>query len=456
MQQLSHTLKSNIRLLLVLAWPAIAEQLLLTMTNYVDTAMIGALSTDATAAVAINSTPVFFLTGLLTAVGVGYSVQLAHSLGARQEKLAQKITQQALLGALCAGSTFMLFTLLLAAWVPKWLGADSVILGDAQKYLFFYALGLPLQTVLAVFSAVLRCAGDTKTPLCLNAGANILNIILNYFLIFPSHTLRLGSRSIPIWGAGWGAAGAAGATAFSTSLMGVCCILLLLRRSGAVSLRWNAPCRLDPVITKQAIRLGIPAALERGAVCSGQLLITRMVAALGNTALAANHVAVTAEAISYLPATGISFAATALVGQACGAGEYRLSRQFGKIAGWIGVLSGGAAGVLLFLCAVPLAGIFSPDAAVIALAAHMLRIVAVSEPMFSLSIVLSGVLRGAGNTRTPFLVVLCGMWGVRVILTPVLLFCFHMGLAGVWVAMVADLIFRGILCQVQTKRLFET
>lgn len=84
----------------------------------------------------------------------------------------------------------------------------------------------------------------------------------------------------------------------------------------------------------------------------------------------------------------------------------------------------------------------------------MLRIVAVSEPLFGLSIVLSGVLRGAGNTRLPFLVVLSGMWGVRVVLTPILLLCAHMGLAGVWVAMVVDLIFRGILCHVLTKRLF--
>lgn len=454
MRHSTDSLKSNTRLLLVLAWPAIAEQMLLTMTSYVDTAMIGALSTNATAAVAINSTPVFFLVGLLTAVGVGYSVQIAHSLGARQERLAQKITQQALLGALTAGIVLMLLTLLLAAWVPKWLGADAVILEEAQRYLFFYALGLPLQTVLAVFSAVLRCAGDTKTPLRLNAGANILNIILNYFLIFPARTLTVGGRSIPIWGAGWGTAGAAGATAFSASLMGLCCIVLLFHRSGAVSLCRRASCRPDPVITQQAIRLAIPAALERGAICSGQLFITRMVASLGNVALAANHVAVTAEAISYLPATGVSFAATTLVGQAYGAGDYRLSRQFGKISGWIGLLSGGAAGIILFLCATPLAGIFSPDPGVIEGAADMLRIVAVSEPLFGLSIVLSGVLRGAGNTRLPFLVVLSGMWGVRVVLTPILLLCAHMGLAGVWVAMVVDLIFRGILCHVLTKRLF--
>lgn len=456
MQHSSETLQSNTRLLLMLAWPAIAEQLLLTMTNYVDTAMIGALNTDATAAVAINSTPVFFIVGLLTAVGVGYSVQIAHSLGARQEQLARSITRQALLGSLVSGTVIMLVTLMLAPWVPKWLGADSIILGDAQKYLFFYALGIPFQTALAVFSAVLRCAGDTKTPLQLNAGANVLNVILNFFLIFPSRTVQIGERTLRIWGAGWGAAGAAGATAFSASLMGFCCILLLFRRSGPVNLELKVSYRPDFAIIRQAVHLGIPAALERGAICSGQLLITRMVASLGNVALAANHVAVTAEAISYLPATGVSFAATTLVGQAYGGGKYSLARQFGKISGWIGLLSGGAAGIILFVCATPLAGIFSPDPDVIELAADMLRIVAVSEPLFGLSIVLSGVLRGAGNTRLPFLVVLSGMWGVRVILTPVLLFYAHMELAGVWVAMVADLMFRGILCEIQTKRLLSS
>lgn len=455
MQRSAGCLTANIRLLLRLAWPAILEQLLLTMTNYVDTAMIGALSTNATAAVAINSTPVFFIVGLLTAVGVGYSVQTAHSLGAGQEELARTVTHQALLGAAVSGGAVMAVTLLLSGCIPLWLGADHVILRDAQSYLFFYALGIPLQTVLTVFSAVLRCAGDTTTPLWLNTGANALNVVLNFFLIFPSRTVQLGGDPVYIWGAGWGAAGAAVATAFSTSLMGLWCIVLLLRRSGPVSLTRLSLCRPDPGITRRAVQLGIPAALERGTICSGQLLITRMVASLGNVALAANHVAVTAEAISYLPATGVSFAATTLVGQSFGAGDLRLARQFGSISGWIGSLSGGAAGAILFLFATPLAGVFSPDPLVIQLAADMLRIVAISEPLFGLSIVLSGVLRGAGNTRLPFLIVLGGMWGVRVILTPVLLFCLHMGLAGVWAAMVLDLMFRGIMCQIQTKRLFS-
>ena len=85
----------------------------------------------------------------------------------------------------------------------------------------------------------------------------------------------------------------------------------------------------------------------------------------------------------------------------------------------------------------------------------MLRIVAISEPLFGLSIVLSGVMRGTGNTRLPFLVVLSGMWGVRVILTSVLLFYAHMELAGVWVAMIADLMFRGVLCENLTKQLLK-
>lgn len=157
--------------------------------------------------------------------------------------------------------------------------------------------------------------------------------------------------------------------------------------------------------------------MERACFSCGQLIVTHMVAGLGNIALAANHVAVTAEAISYLPAQGVSFAATAAVGQAIGGNQPVLARRYGVLSGRIGLCSGLLAGIFLFFCAEPLAGLFSSDPEVIALAADMLRIVAVSEPLYGLSIVLGGVLRGAGDSRTPFLIVLvgCGQYGCRLV-----------------------------------------
>lgn len=438
--------------LLMLAWPAILEQLLLTMATYVDTAMIGSLGANATAAVAINSSTGFLLMGMAAAVGVGYSVQVAHCLGAGDLERAKEVSRQALVGAAAAGLALMTCAVVLSPWIPRWLGADADILKDAQRYLFFYSLGLPLQTELAVFSAVLRCAGDTKTPLMFNTGANLLNVALNYFFIFPSRTVVLFGRSVSVWGAGLGAGGAAMATALSGGTAGLLLVTLMFLRPSPVRLMPGASYRPNLAVVRQAVRLGVPVALERVTISSGQLIMTRLVSSLGNVSLAANHVAVTAEGISYLPAQGISFAATTVVGQSVGAGQPEQARRYGRVSGWVGLWSGVFGGILLFVLAVPLARVFSPDPQVIQLAAKMLRIVAVSEPCFGLAIVLSGVLRGAGDTRSPFLVVLGGMWGVRIVLAPILMFCFSLGLSAIWLAMVADLIARGLLCLARVCR----
>lgn len=439
--------------LLALAWPAILEQLLLTTATYVDTAMIGVLGADSTAAVAVNSSVVFLIVGLLTAAGVGYSVQVAHSLGARDWEQAERVSRQALLGALAVGAAGMACMGILSGYIPVWLGADETIQADASRYLFFYALGLPLQSCLAVFSAVLRCAGDTKTPLMYNAAANLLNVVLNFFLIFPARWVPLPGGTVWIWGAGLGVAGAAMGTALSGGIMGAGMVALMFRRKGAARLTWGASYRLDRSINRRAVRLGLPVLLERAAFSGGQLFMTRMVTFLGNLSLAANHVAVTAEGISYLPAQGVSFASTALVGQAVGARDQEQARGYSVISGAVGLAAGVFAGVLLFCLAVPLSALFTPDEEVIALSADMLRIVAVSEPLFGLSIVLSGVLRGAGDSRSPFVIVLIGMWGVRMLLAPVLLYGFHLQLKAIWIAMVVDLMVRGLLCWVRTRQL---
>lgn len=439
--------------LLSLAGPAILEQLLLTAATYVDTAMIGTLGATATAAVAVNSSTIFLITGLLVAVGVGYSVQVAHSLGRGDTAYAAAVSRQALVGALVIGAVFMALLGGLSAQIPKWLGAEDSILNDAGKYLLYYSMGLPLQTCLAVFSAVLRCAGDTKTPLLFNAGANLINVILNFLFIFPAREITIWGEKIHVWGAGLGVAGAAMGTALSAGIMGLSLVLIIFIKKSPVQMCLGESFYPDGRIIRRAVALGLPVVLERITLSAGQLIMTRLVTSLGNLALAANHVAVTAEGISYLPAQGISFAATALVGQAVGGRDPKRARKYSNISGVVGAIAGGVGGLLLFCFARPLSGVFTPDPQVMALAADMLRIVAISEPFFGLSIVLSGVLRGTGDSRSPFFIVLLGMWGVRILMAPALLYAAGLGLSAVWIAMVADLTVRGILCGVKVKRL---
>ena len=223
-------------------------------------------------------------------------------------------------------------------------------------------------------------------------------------------------------------------------------LFVMLCKNSPIQLDLKGSYRLDRTITRRMLSLGIPVALERITISSGQLLMTGITTGLGNIALSANHIAVTAEAISYLPANGISFAGTTVIGHAVGASKPELSKRNAQILGMLGVLTGLLGGAVLFFFAASLACLFSDNETVIALSASVLRIVAIAEPMFSLSIVLSGVLRGAGRTGAAFWPVAIGMWCVRI--TTAMLFVYRMkfGLHGVWFAMVADLIARGEFC----------
>lgn len=432
--------------LMALALPAIAEQFLMTLVNYVDTAMVGSLGANATAAIAVTASSTWLIGGVLSAAGVGFSVQVAYAVGAKDTEQVKKIIRQALLLALLIGLSVMTICLSISYQLPVWLGAAEEILADARSYIRIYMMAIPFNCINGTFSAILRCMGDTKTPMRLNTGSNLLNVVLNFFFIFPTRQVHLLSLSVRMPGLGLGVTGAAIASAISMASVGIILLLIIFRRKSPYRIRLTESYRPDRAVIGRAVRLGIPVLLERVLMSGGQVFMTRMVSGLGTVALAANHVAVTAEGISYMPAFGVSFAATTLVGQSLGAKDQSGAVYYGKLSGWVGFLMSTFMGAILFAFSVPLSTIFSSDPQVIALSARMLRLVAFAEPMFGVSIVLSGALRGAGDTRYPLFVSMFCMIGLRCVLAPIFIFVIHMDLAAVWLAMDIDLIARGILC----------
>lgn len=445
-----------------LAWPAIIEQVLGTLVSFVDTAMVGSLGANATAAVSINAASIWLINGILSGIGVGYSVQVANAIGARDAAKARAVMRQGLLAVGAVGLLMLAVLEGLSSFIPVWLGAEPEVLPGAMTYLRFYALGLPFATLLFVFSAIMRCSGDAKVPLILNSLANVVNVLLNFFLIYNSRTVTLyipflmepGSGvSLGIWGAGMGVGGAAMASAVS-----MCVAALLMLRTVLCNRERPMSCSPDEnylpdrEIIGQAVRLGIPYIGERMTVNIGQILMTKVVAGVGTVALAANQIATTAEGICYLPAYGISFAATALVGQSVGAKNREDATAYGFLSARLAFLLCLGTSLVLFFGSQPLASLFTPDRDVIAETAKVLRIVAMCEPFFAISIVYSGALRGAHDVKFPMVLSLGCMWGVRVLLAPILVYLFHWGLAGVWTAMALDLTVRGVCCAVRWRR----
>lgn len=443
--------RRRIAVLWRLSWPAILEQLLGTLVSYIDTVMVGVLGKAATAAVSINGPPIWLVNSFLSGIGVGYSVQVANAVGAKDQAKARRTIIQALLAILVSGFGLLLLLVLLGGAIPKWLGAEIDVLPLATQYLRFYVLSMPGNAVLFVLSAVLRCTGDTRTPLLLNTSASIMNTILNFLLIYPTRELTLFGFSFIMPGAGLGVAGAAIASAISIDLAGLAVALVVIFRFRLFRRGSGDSLRPDFTVISAALHLGAPYIAERASVNLGQIAMTRIVAYIGTAALAANHIATTAEGLCYLPAYGISFAATALVGQSVGAKTKEDANAYGILSGGLGFVLCVLTGAALFLCAHPLAALFSPDPEVVELTAQVLRIVAFCEPFFALSIVMAGALRGANDTRCPMFISLGCMWVIRMGLALVLVFGFDAGLPGVWLAMAIELTFRGLFCALRWR-----
>ena len=443
--------RRRIAVLWRLSWPAILEQLLGTMVSYIDTVMVGVLGKVATAAVSINGPPLWLVNSLLSGAGVGYSVQVANAVGAGDKDKTRRAILQAILAILVTGFGLLILLVLLGGLIPKWLGAEPDVLPLAAQYLRYYVLCMPGNAVLFVMSAVLRCTGDTRTPLLLNTSASVMNMILNFFLIYPTRQLTLFGLHVTMPGAGLGVSGAAIASAIAIDLAGLAVLLVVVFRFGLFLRGSGDSLRPDFSVIRAALRLGGPYIAERASVNLGQVAMTRVVAYVGTAALAANHIATTAEGLCYLPAYGISFAATALVGQSVGAKTKEDAHVYGILSGGFGFLFCVVTAVALFFGAYPLASLFSPDPDVVELTARVLRIAAFCEPFFALSIVMAGALRGANDTRCPMFISLICMWGVRMSLALILVFRFNAGLAGVWIAMAIELTCRGILCALRWR-----
>lgn len=435
------------KLVLMLAWPSIIEQLLHTAVNYVDTAMVGSIGTYATAAIGVCTSTIFLLMGVMNATGLGFSVMVARKIGEGNHEEARTILRQSMLAVVAVGlGLTLLVELILAPNLPRWMGAEPDVLPHAITYFRVIGANYLLNTGMIMATNMLRCMGDTKTPLKFNILTNLVNVVGNFLLIYPTRQLTVAGLTFTMPGAGLGVAGAAGATALATAFSAVCLLSVLFLRKGPLQISLRDDYKPRPDIIKQAFHLGVPSFLERAVISGGQIVSTAMISGLGTAALAAHQLANSGESLCYMPIFGFSIAATTLVAQNLGAGDKERAFKQGAWSTWMSVAVMCTASAIMFALAPNIIDLFSNDASVIALGGRVLRIEAFAEPFFAIATVVAGVLRGAGDTRWPFYISLAGMWLMRVPIAFVLINLFGWGLEAIWVGMAVDLFVRGVLC----------
>ncbi len=429
-------MKKNIwRTVWALAFPTILEQLLTTVLQYVDTAMVGHVNAQASAAVGLTASVGWLINSPMSSAAVGCLVIVSKAVGENNRKKVEAAADQALLLTLMLGVVEGALALASAPFIPVWMGAEEEIRRDASVYFAIICLPMIFRAASVILGMVIRATGNVRTPMLINLAANGANAVLNYLLIYPSHSLSAGGVRLTVWGAGMGAIGAGIATAISYLLAGIG-MYIAFRCSKVLNGR-HMP-KYHKSVMYACVRLALPVAMTKMVSCLGYVTFAGMVTGLGTVTFAAHTIANTAESLFYIPAFGMQTAASSLAGYAWGKGDHSLYKKFSlRCIGGIFILMA-LSGGLLYLFAEPIMSFFTKDREVIRQGAAVLRIVAPSEPLYGIAVVIEGLFNGVGHTRFPFLVECCCMWGVRILSTYLCVAVFGLGLDAVWYCMVAD------------------
>ena len=413
-----------------LAWPTMLEELLHTAVQYIDTAMVGSLGTQATAAVGSTTTVNWLIGSTISAVGVGFLSYVSRACGAGDTKRAGKAASQAVLAVLVCGLLFTALTLGLSTRIPVWMQVDPSIRTLASQYFFILYMPMLFRTASIIFGTLLRSAGDTKTPMRVGLLMNFVNVILNAILIYQTRTVY----GITVYGAGWGVLGAAAASAIAI-VVGGTCMTIAVWKHPVVSPKGQS-LRPDWEVLKPCLKVAIPNGLQRFGTSLGYVAFAAMINSLGDVATAAHTIANTVESAFYIPGYGMMAASATLAGNALGAKDNQKIKDLARMIIFIEVCLMLVSESLLFVFAPAMVSLFSRDAAVIALGAIVLRMVAVSEPFYGVSIVIEGMMQGMGNTVLPFIFSISGMWGIRIVGTFICTQLLGMGLISAWACMI--------------------
>ena len=426
--------KTMLFTILGLAWPTMLEQLMQTVVQYIDTAMVGSLGTQATAAVGATSTVNWLIGSTISAVSVGFLSYIARAFGAGEKEAAKRATAQAVLAVVIVGVVFTTITLSLSSAIPVWMQVDESIQTMASQYFFIIYMPMLFRTASIIFGTILRAAGDTKTPMKIGVLVNLTNVVLNFILIYETRKISLFGIIFTMPGAGLGVIGAAVASAIAFTVGGIC-ITIVLWRHPIVSPKGQS-FKPDMKILRPCFTVAFPNMLQRFGTSLGYVFFASMINSIGEVATAAHTIANTVESAFYIPGYGMQTAAATLAGNAYGAHDKKrmddLAAMFIPIEIVLMIVSGGC----LFIFAPDLMRIFSSSEEVIGLGTTVLRMVAVSEPFYGFSIIIEGMMQGIGKTKEPFVYNIIGMWMIRIVGTFICTQLLGLGLVVAWACMI--------------------
>lgn len=420
--------KEIARTLIVLSIPTILEEILSTLFQYVDTAMVGHLGEAATASVSVTTTITWLVNSIPHAISIAILAMVAKAFGAKDENRIKKISMQALMLAVVCGIITGGISLICSPYIPIWMGADKSIIHDASEYFFIISIPMIFRTASIILGAAIRATKNTKTPMLISLFSNILNIIMNTLLIYILDM---------------GVAGAAIASATSYVFSGTL-MFIVYRRNKYLNWKFKE-FTIDGHCMEECAKIGIPVLASSLTSCLGYVVFAGMVSGMGTTIFAAHSLAVTAETIFYIPGYGLRTATSTLVGISLGENDGEKFRLVSKMSIIFTVGMMVVSGVVLYFVAYPLMCLLTSSRPAAELGAEMLKMVSFSEPFFGIMIVMEGIFYGLGRTKYAFFVETFSMWGIRIFFTFICVKIFALDLRAVWYCMIADNVVKAVL-----------
>lgn len=426
-----------------LAWPAMIEFGFQTILQYVDLYMVGTLGVDSTAIVGLCAQLQFLIKFPINGLSIGVLSVIAQLYGEKNYPMIKKATIQALYYATVTGSIFFVLTMAFSGIFPTLFGVEVSLKQAFTDYFRISYSTVLFFAITSIVGSLLRAVGDMKSPMVINALINILNIILNFLFIYETRSIELFHRKIKIPGAGMGLKGAALGTAISIFIGGLV-MLYQLKKYEMTNIK-NADWRMDVGIQKNFIVIGAPAAITNIMTGTGRMIFTTYISLLGTISLAAHSIAYTAESFFYIPAVGLEKATATLAGNYLGEKDGKKLKEMTRCG--ILLACGGmlVMGAILFVFAKPLSSVFTKDSSVAAFSGSCLQLIAFTEPLFGLSVLMQGILEGMGETKKVLFMSTASMWSFRVFFCYFVLVRLGYGLEAAWLCMAGDNICRALL-----------
>lgn len=420
--------KEVFRTLVKLSIPTIIEEILATLMQYVDTAMVGNLGEQATAAVSVTTTVTWLVNSIPSAIGVGVLAMIAKAVGENDRDIIKRISQQVITLVMLCSVVLTAITVSLSGFIPVWMGAEEAVQGTASLYFLIVSIPMLFRVSSMLFGAAIRATQNTRTPMLISLFANVLNAVLNVILIYCFNM---------------GVTGAAIASAVSYTVSGVF-MYIAYRRSDLLYWKWRS-FKLDGKVLGKCMKISLPVLGTSITSCFGYVVFAGLVSSMGTTVFAAHSIAVTAETIFYIPGYGLRTATSTLVGVSLGEQNKQKFDYVCSLSVIMTMVMMVISGVVLYIVSYPLMCLFTNSGDVAALGAEMLKIVAFSEPFFGLMIVLEGIFYGLSRTKYAFVIETASMWGVRILLTFLCVKVWGLDLYAVWYCMIIDNIMKALL-----------